>query len=616
LLKLAISANIKLMKNKMKLNWNLLIIFILAVVFFIGTSSFNYLTQESDYSKWTSPDEAANYFFARRFSEGKGLAYFDSAALIGDNMVMPRSFRSDFGWLKPVSFLGIILIYGSLGMVLGLGAIPFLTPFLAALGIIIFYFLVKEIFSRRLAVISSFLLAFFPVYIYYTVRSLFHNVLFIVLLLFGIYLLVLSVRSNKKETSWLKIKEKNLKKEESLNKIKNRFLTFRLSKDKWLKIALAFLSGFFFGLASITRTSELIWLIPALFIAWIFYIKRFSITKCILMISGFFLAILPNIYFNQLLYSAPFYSGYNEMNRSLDDISQAGSGIIESIFKGQGVITHLTQIYHNIFYFGFDFEQSLEMAGHYIWEMFPFLSIVFLLGTLIILLINIYRPQKKYLVYFLIFTVISIVLIFYYGSWEFNDNPDPSRFTIGNSYTRYWLPIYLMMIPIAALAVVRFSRALILSFKKFLSSGSKKLINAVQILILILFAIISLNFVLYGSEEGLSRLYYNNVREKEYMERVFTLTEPEGIIITKYHDKFIFPQRRVIMGVISNEEILAAVSKLAEYYSIYYYNFYLNEDDVDYLNNRKLPKYNLRIELIEKINNNFGLYSLLKYNYE
>jgi len=70
------------------------------------------------------------------------------------------------------------------------------------------------------------------------------------------------------------------------------------------------------------------------------------------------------------------------------------------------------------------------------------------------------------------------------------------------------------------------------------------------------------------------------------------------------------------MGVISNEEILAAVSKLAEYYSIYYYNFYLNEDDVDYLNNRKLPKYNLRIELIEKINNNFGLYSLLKYNYE
>jgi len=125
---------IGLMKRKIKPNWSLIIVFFFAAIFFVSTASFNYFTQEPNYIKWTSPDETANYFFARRFSEGQALALFDEAAIIGDNMVMPRSFRSDFGWLKPVSFLGIILIYGTLGSLLGTALIPFLTPILAALG--------------------------------------------------------------------------------------------------------------------------------------------------------------------------------------------------------------------------------------------------------------------------------------------------------------------------------------------------------------------------------------------------------------------------------------------------------------------------------------------------
>jgi len=158
---MAISDNIILMKRKIIINWSLVIVLFLAGIFFVATASFNYLTQELDYIKWTSPDETANYFFARRFSEGKALAWFDEAAIIGDNVVMPRSFRSDFGWLKPVSFLGIILIYGTLGSLFGTALIPFLTPFLAALGIIIFYLVTSKIFSKRIGLISASLLTFF-----------------------------------------------------------------------------------------------------------------------------------------------------------------------------------------------------------------------------------------------------------------------------------------------------------------------------------------------------------------------------------------------------------------------------------------------------------------------
>ena len=135
---------------------------------------------------------------------------------------------------------------------------------------------------------------------------------------------------------------------------------------------------------------------------------------------------------------------------------------------------------------------------HYIVEMFPYLAIAFFLGTLILSIVDINRPQKKYLVYFLVFLTVSTILIFYYGSWKFNDNPDPTRFTIGNSYTRYWLPIYLMMIPLASLAIVYLSRFLVFSFKEPTSKLKRIIMNGWQAIFVLCFCILGLDFVLFG----------------------------------------------------------------------------------------------------------------------
>ena len=623
---MAISVNIKLMKIKFKVNFNSLILVILASLFFIATSSFNFSLQDDSYTKWTSPDESANYFFSKRFSEGKSLGSFDEAAIIGDNMVMPRSFRSDFGWLKPVSFLGIILIYGFLASFLGSALIPFFTPLLAALGILIYYEIVRRVFNKRIALISSALLTFFPVYIYYSVRSMFHNVLFIVLLLLGIYFLILAAKERKPKQPVLEKAELDshslasedergeVEELKSKNKFKTsfkaKFLNFKLGKEFYLKLLYAFLAGVFLGLTFITRLSELIWLLPALFIAWLFYFKSYSFSKIILIVAGVFLAIIPNLYFNQLLYSAPLRGGYNEMNRSLDDISEAGSGIVQSVIKGGGSLDYLKTIYHNIFYFGFDYEQSLQMAEHYIIEMFPILSLLFVLGFVLVVVRSFFKFEKKHLVYFLIFAVLSTILIFYYGSWQFNDNPDPNRFTIGNSYTRYWLPIYLMMIPIASFLIYHLTRAFVLAISGMKSFKSKKIISALQLVVVIIISLISLDFVLFGSEEGLVHLYYNNLREREYIEDVRAQTEENSIIITKYYDKFLFPERRVIMGTIPNDELLIASAKLVKYYPLYYYNFSLPAEAVDYLNERKLNVYDLKMTLLKRINHDFSLYTL------
>ena len=579
-----------MMKNKIKSIPNILIVVVRAVIFFLATARFNFFTQSDDFLKWTSPDETANYFFAKRFSTGQGLAFFDDASLVSNNMVAPRSFRVDSGWLKPVSFLGIILIYGSLGSIFGSGIIPFLTPIFAALGIIIFYYLIKKLFSERVALVSSFLLASFPVYIYYTVRSMFHNVLFVVLLLAGVYLLISACSQLFKKQS---------------------FLSWKISGTRFWSFLLAFLGGALFGLMTITRTSELIWFLPAAFIAWLFYVKRLGLAKLLLALSGFIFALLPSAYFNQILYSAPIYGGYNEMNRSLDDLSQASSGIVKKIFTGEGeLLTYFESIYHNVFYFGFKPQQSLEMAWHYIVEMFPYLAIAFVLGTLILAIVNIKRPQKKYLVYFLVFLTVSTILIFYYGSWKFNDNPDPTRFTIGNSYTRYWLPIYLMMIPLASLAIVYLSRFLVFSFKEPTSKLKRIIMNGWQAIFVLCFCILGLDFVLFGSEEGLANLYHTNLAEKKVVQEVFALTEPEAVIITRYYDKFLFPDRRVIMGTLPDVDILKASAKLSPFYPVYYYNFYLQEKDVNYLNEKKLAEYNLELKLLKRISHDFGLYSL------
>lgn len=588
------------MKRQLSQSVNLIIVGLLAVVFFVATASFNYLSQDENYTKWSSPDETANYFFSRRLSQTGQLAYFDPAAVWGDNMVMPRSLRSDFGWLKPVSFLGIILVYGTIGAWLGIGVIPFLTSFFAALGIVFFYLLVRRIFENsRIALWSAFLLAGFPVYIYYTVRSMFHNVLFIVFLIISAYLLTLALGKKR---------EKKLEK----------FFAWSFKDRAWWQWLFSFLAGLLFGLAVITRTSELLWILPAVFLIWLFYARRLGLTKLLLFLAGLFLALVPVAYWNTILYNSPFHGGYNEMNKSLDSISQTGGKIITQTLAGRlnQYRTDFTAIARQIFYFGFNAPQSVLMFKHYIREMFPILFYGGLFGLLLLIVKNIRRFQKKYLVYVLVGIILGVILVFYYGSWKFNDNPDPNHFTIGNSYTRYWLPIYLMLIPFLSLAIYRVSRALLLMGKEAKDRFRPLIATGLQAAAVGAIIYLGTVFVLYGSEEGLAYLYYNNQLEKASTEKVLALTEPEAIIITRYYDKFFFPERRVIMGTIPNDEVLVAASKLARHYPVYYYNFYLNEADVQYLNERKLAPYDLEMKIVRKINAKFGLYRLTYQNHE
>ncbi len=560
--------------------WHYWVLTILSVAFFIGTSGYIYLSQKGEFVKWGSPDETANYIFTKLYAQEKKMEIFEKYNLSAGDIIHPRSMKSDSGFIKPVSFLGIILIYGKIASVFGYKIIPYLTPFFAALGIVFFYFLIKEIFGKRNAILSAALLACFPPYFYYSARSMFHNVLFTVFLIMAFYFSVLIVKYQKK-------KEAN-----------GGFLIFKIN---WQGFIFSALAGASLGLAIAARASELIWLIPAFFILWLFNIRKIGLLKLIIFLSFLFLAILPNLYWNKILYGSAVLGGYEEMNQSILNLANAGFNLVKGAFSGKlsGAGEQFTRIKNDIFHFGLRPEHSFKMLYGYFTRMFYFIFWPAVLGFFLFLG-KIKKWKKKHWAYLTAFFSFSAILIFYYGSWEFFDNPDVKRMTIGNSYTRYWLPVYLGALPFASIFILWLTKI----FK------NKAYILLARAAIILFIYLISLRFVLAGSEEGLITSFYNGQKARAEQERVLELTENNSVIITKYHDKLLFPERKVIVGLFDDKNMINKYSKIADLLPLYYFNFTFPEKDIEYLNNKRLKEFGLRIAEVGKVNKDFTLYRL------
>lgn len=571
-------------------------VLLVAVSFFIGTSYYNFTTQREGLVKWNSPDETANYFFAHRLATEGAIVKFEGANVVAQDLVMPRSMRSDGGWLKPVSFLGIILLYGKLGAWISPSIIPYLTPFFGALGIIFFFLFTKRFFSQRVAFISAVLLAIFPVYFYYTLRSMFHNVLFLVMLIIGAYFLVVAL-DKKYQTPH-----------------QGKFLKWHISKITVKGWLLTTLAGYFFGWAIVVRTSELVWLLPVLLLILLFYGRRAGLIKILIFLGAMWLAALPVLYYNQWLYGSPFFGGYNEMNRSLEAFSAAGSTLITQAQEsfGAALWSFGSKLKNTIFFFGYKPDQSWEMFNHYVVTMFPWLAIFSPLGLLALLILNLKKPARKYLVYILSWLLLSVILVLYYGSWRFTDNPNALSHTIGNSYTRYWLPMYLLALPLVALAWEFLARAFFQFARKL--KVYRWFVGGALTIATVALTFYSLNFLLFASEEGLASLYFNMSEDRRIGRLILDNTPSDAIVMTQYHDKVLFPERSVIMGLMHERPYYPFLEKLERHYPLYYFNFTYPEADLNYLNNSRLPEYGLQLKPVKFISRQFTLYQIIKSN--
>lgn len=593
--------------KKIKKYWVLAIILVVALSFFAGTAWYNHCvhsygnpdSRQPDFVKWSSPDETANYIFAKLYGHTGSLVVQEDYNLYVKDIMHPRSFRSDHGAMKPVSFLGLPVIYGWLAGLTDYSLIPFFTPFFGSLGIVIFYLLIKEWLDQRIAVLSSVFLAGFPVYIYYTARSMFHNVLFTVLLLAGFLFLVYAIKYQRPASGFW---DKTV--------VKKNYLS-------WVSVALA---GLAFGAALAARTSEAIWVGPLLLFVWLAYARKWGVFKPVMVFSFMFLALLPVFYYNQVLYGNFYFGGYAEMNASLLELGESGgelaSRALAGSFSQAGEL--MAGIFEKIFYFGFHPRDSLAMFQTYFVQMFFWLFWAGLAGFGWYYA-RAFKRRKYDWLFLASFALVSAVLVFYYGSWNFHDNPDASQATIGNSYTRYWLPVYLAFMPMAAYLVARLSD-LLAKFLPFISkriggSGRFGLRNGIISLSLMALAVggyfyLSIPFVLHGSDEGLVYTAMRQKQSRNEWERILELTERNSVIITAYHDKLLFPERKVIVGLFDDKNMIELYREAAIRLPVYYYNFELPPQDIDYLNQRRLKESGLRIEKVKKISSDFTLYEL------
>ncbi len=591
-----------------KIYWREICVALLAVAFFAATCGFIAFTQRDGFVKWGSPDETANYIFAKLYAQTGQLTIYEKYNPFVDEIMQPRSFRSDDGSLKPVSFLGIILLYGSIAKLLSIKVLPYLTPFFAALGFFFYYLLIKRIFTQRVAFLSSLLLLSFPVLFFYSVHSMFHNVLFVSLLVIGLYFIVWAV-SRPAE--------------------RNPFLSWRIWQMDWLNLFLSALGGLAVGLALITRTSEIIWLAPALFILWLFNLKKIGILKLIIFIFFIALPFVPVLSWNEILYGGYLNGGYTEINQSITSVAAASTDLTQTVVKGQlaYIPLPLKKIKETIFYFGLNYGQAEQNFKNYFIKMFPLLFWPAFLG-LILFLARVWKWKKRYWAYFFAYFIASAILILYYGSWVFNDNPNINEITIGNSYTRYWLPVYLGAMPLAAFFISRLSWALFakensesevevsVSSNKFKNFFIPKwpsrnfLISSTQAIFIIIIFFWSANFLIGGSQEGLIYVDFNNQVLKSEYDQVLKLTEPSAVIITRYHDKLFFPERKVIVNTLTDQQIDDLYRKLANFIPVYYYNFTFAPKDLAYLNSGKLKNSGLVLQKIKSTDDVFTLYKL------
>jgi len=551
-------------------HWRGLTVSALAALFFIGAGAFNFLTESPDFMKWGSPDETANYVMAGQMAATGWPLIKEELNLTADNLVAPRSLLADGVWLKPVSFLGVIIYYGLLAKLLGLWVLPYLTPFLAAAAIVIFYLLVKKFLNPDIAWTAAWLAAIFPPLIYYSVRGLFHNVPFAAWLIIATYLATLAARR----------------------------------QTGWTAYGLAVLAGYACGLALAMRGVEVLWLGPLIIYGWLVNWRQWRLAKSGVWLFGLALALAPVAYYNQLLYGAPWLSGYPGMNRAASDLVNGSALAAGQVFAGQltAVYAAAKQIYHALFYFSARPIASLLNLWLYFIKMFYWWWWLAVIGWLRWTYLQWRdRQNKRWWLAVLPCTLIFIWLTLYYGSWQISDNIDPNAVTIGNSYTRYWLPLYLAAIPWAAFGLIDLSRRF----------WPRHPVRPAAI-ILILLTAWSAWFVLAGSAEGLIPAYRNFQESRLIYQHVLTDTEPNSIIITRYHDKLFFPERAVIMKNFTDRSTVAVYAKLLRERPLYYFNLTLPEKDLRLINDQQLRPSGLVLVWREAVTPELSLYSLQK----
>jgi hypothetical protein len=525
-----------------------------SVVFFLAVS---FLGRPSEGGLLNSPDEAANAFWSERVAHLEPLALGDAAVGIAEGALHPRSFAVRGEYLIPGSFPGLFLSYGFLKF---LTDIPLflITPLLTALAGLLLCSTLSKVFDRRVAFWSAILFYLHPAVIYYAGRGLFHNLFFIDLTILAAWFLVAQPFAAARGARW-----------------------------KTLDVALG---GLTVGWAVITRASEAPWLLIAIAALWGFSrrdVFRKKARSMAIAAAAFLLPVALFLALNAALYGGPLKTAYVAPAPVQTEQGEVGTRSLGGPGpSGENGITEVETpaLAARILPFGFHPRLVVLHGTEYVIKFFNWYTVPAALGFLLLLIgwRKAPAPEKRYA---LATIAVSAWLGLYYGSWYVRDHYDPTLTTIGTSYVRYFLPIYVLTLPWAASGML------------WLAAKARRSDASILAACLMVIASLGIRAAVFEEEEGLLAvrrvLRVNEVKKQLLLERL-----PGGaVLMTRRFDKVVFPD---ILRVIplEDEASFQAVARLSGRFPIYHYGPAPSREEADELE-RKAAAAGLRFEQLD-----------------
>ncbi len=507
---------------------------------------------------FNSPDETSNYYFTKMFAEEGALRITEPLNEMLNYNLHPRSVKVNGNDLVPGSFLGMILIYGSIAKVFGSWAIVFLTPLITSATALFLYGLLRRIFSDRVAFFSSLLFLFHPAVWYFSSRGMFHNMLFADLLVISLYFIVR--------------------------------ISYKPSMNRYVTLGRMIGIGLLMGAALMVRTSEAVWMGLVGLAVVIAFFKMIKLRDLAIVLVVILLCGAPIIFIDQTIYGDYLKTGYSKLDTSAVAV-EVPREQIKNDFSNEHVISKALR---PIFTFGIRPRTAWANFDSYYLKMFWWLTVLLAAGSALFVGDWSKRGKEEKL-FFLVFYGMAIYMGLYYGSWKVHDNIN-SSVTINNSYVRYWLPLYVFALPFIALVFDRLWAVL----------GKRK--TAILFAFLAVCFFLSARAVYIRDEDGLSNVR-SSIREyQSVFKEVSEVADKGSIIITSRSDKIFFPDRRVMVGIY---ESIPFLPNVVGNVNIYYYE-YLRDEDVEYLNDKKLWDLGLEMREIKTLQNGFRLFKIEK----
>ncbi|MFH0814968.1 MAG: glycosyltransferase family 39 protein [Candidatus Falkowbacteria bacterium] len=499
------------------------------------------------------PDEMANHFFVKNFVETSGFAAFEPLnTLLANPYVHPRSVNIVNNAIVPMSFLGMLIIYGALAKIISIYGVLFLTPLFAVLTVVLLSLIMKRLFGKIAGIVSAILCFIVPGFWYYASQPMLPNILFLSLVVAGLYCAIRAFDGGKK------------------------------------KYLFGDAAGLLFGFAAITRTIDAIWVFVILLALAIIYRRKIIDNWKVLaaLVCAGILPILLMLFLNNEIYGKIFTVGYLRQ-----DQPTFLSGLpTEFKVNDNGILSWLKFV---VAPFGLHVKEFFWVVWEYIIKIsWPFFVLAMAaIGWLLAI------KKTKIEKIFLGLALAPLGLALFYGNWIFADKIVLKYNFLSSSYVRYFLPIYIWCALVIAWAVQRIQRA---QFNK----TAKILIVCVGLVGLFGY---STYLVFFNAADGL--FSQQQKIEKYHEQRVLVEDKipANAVLLVDRADKIFWPEHKVVV-FLGDFGIFPEMKKLLNVVPIYYYG-----EAVEPLMskiNEKLKSNELIFESGIHIIDNFYLYKL------